>query len=187
LTPDELADSLEFIDGLLEENGINIEAEAERERQRKLEIYDDFLHVETESRTLHIPQPTLGFLMLYQERRRYFEDDEHGLGRLLIALRRMKEPGYIRALRAGADIPPEESQDALKDAYPENKVDYYLAIESAAKWGDSESEKKTRKLLAQRTGLDFEQMERLHSLLSSPDTPRIISSTECQLPISETS
>ena len=187
LTAEEREASLSWIDERHEAAGINIEAEAEQDRRRRVEIYDDFCHVETDVRVLHIPQPTLGFLMLYRERRSYFEDDEHGLGRLLVALRRMKEPGYVRALRAGGDIPDEEADDAFRKVHGEDKLEYYIAVEAAAKRAAEETEKKTRKLLELRTGLPSDLMDRLHSSLNLPGTTSTTSSTESLSEPSETS
>ena len=179
LTPEELEESLAFIDGKLDAKAQNEEAEAARDRKRKVEIYDDFCHIETDIRTLHIPQPTLGFLMLYRERRSYFEDDEHGLGRLMATLMHMKEPGYVRALRAGGDVPNDEADEAMKGVYAEDKAEYYLAIEAAARRGAEETEKKTAKLLELRMGLFSGLMGRLLKSSSLADTPSTSSSTEC--------
>jgi hypothetical protein len=186
ITAEELDESLRWIDERFEAEGRNIEAEAERERHRKVEIYDDFCHVDTGRRVLTIPQPTLGFLMLYRERRSYFEDDEHGLGRLLVGLRRQKEPGFVRALRMGEDIPDEEADEAMRGVYGEDKVEYYLAVEGAARWADGETEKKTPKLLSQRMGIDLVHTELLLRLSNSPDTLLTKSSTECTSAPSET-
>ena len=175
-TLEEINETLERIDA---RGGSNDEAEAERNRKRKVEIYDDFCHVPTDIRTLHIPQPTLGFLMLYGERRSYFEDDEHGLGRLMAALTRQKEPGYIPALRMGGDVPNDEADEAMKGVYGEDRAEYYLAIEAAAQRSADETEKKTMKLLELRMGLDSGLMERLLKSSSLPDTPLTTSSTEC--------
>ncbi len=183
LTQEEREAALKRIDARL---GENKEAEADESRRRKVEIYDDFCHIETELRTLHIPQPTMGFALLYRERRSYFEDDEHGLGRLLVALRRMKEPGYVRALRMGGDIPDEEADEAIKDIYIEDKVEYYLMIEKAMEWGEDEAEKKTVKLLERRMGLGSGCMEPLLKLSKLRDIPSNISSTECPSVPSET-
>ena len=171
ISKEELDESLERIDARIEKEGVNEEAEAVRNRERKVEIYDDFCHVETKLRTLRIPQPTMGFAMLYRERRGYFEDDEHGLGRLLVALKRMKEPGYVRALRMGDLIPDEEADEAMEGIYIEDKLEYYLMIEEAMKWGEDEAEKKTMKLLELRMGLGSGFMERSLKSLSSPGTP----------------
>jgi len=179
LTPEELEESLAFIDSKLDAKAQNEEAEAARDRKRKVEIYDDMCHIETELRTLHIPQPTMGFALLYRERRSYFEDDGHGLGRLLVGLRRMKEPGYIRALRMGELIPDEEAEDAQRSAYVEDKVEYYLAVEAAIEYGENEAEKKTMKLLEQRMGLGSGFMARLLKSSNLPDIPLTNLSTEC--------
>jgi len=176
LTPEFIAEANENIDRQMATNDAATDA---RDRERKLRIYDDFLHYETAARVLHIPQPTLGFLMLYQERRSYFEDDEHGLGRLLVTLRRMKEPGYIQALRAGADFDDEEAMQAQNNAYLEDKPEYYRAIEAAAKWSEEEAEKKTVMLLEERAGLASGFMARLLSLSNLRDIPSSTSSTEC--------
>jgi len=177
-TLEEINETLARIDA---QGGSNDEAEAERNRRRKVEIYDDFCHIETDIRTLHIPQPTLGFLRLYHERRSYFEDDEHGLGRLMVALTRMKEPGYVRALRAGSNIPDDEADEVLNTfgVFSEDRAEYYLAIEAAAQRGADETEKKTMKLLGMRMGLDSGLMGRLLKSLSSADTPSTNLSTEC--------
>jgi len=185
ISPEELAESLAWIDAQHEAKGINIEAEADRDRQRKLEIYDDFCRVDTGLRTLSIPQPTLLFLILYQEKRSYFEDDEHGVGRLLVALRREKEPGYIRALRMGEVIPDDEADEAMRGVYPQDKADYYLAVEQFMKWADAETEKKTAKLLSQRMGIDSAHTELLLKLSSSLAIPSTKSS-ECISAHSET-
>lgn len=181
ITPDELEERLEWIDALHEEQGVNAEADAERERIRKVDIYDDLIHVTTDVRVLHIPQPTLGFIMLYQERRAYFEDDEHGLGRLLVALRRMEDPGFVRGLRMGRGIPDDAADEELnrQGVYGEDVAEYYIAIEGAIKYANEETEKKTKKLLAQRAGLDSDLMERLLSLSNLPGTPLSTLSTEC--------
>lgn len=185
LTQEEREAALKRIDAQL---GENKEAEADESRRRKVEIYDDMVHIETELRTLHIPQPTMGFALLYRERRSYFEDDEHGLGRLLVALRRMKEPGYVRALRMGVDIPDEEADETMNGVgtFIEDKVEYYLAIETAIEWGEDEAEKKTVKLLERRMGLDSGCMAPLLRLSKLPDIPLNISSTECPSAPSET-
>jgi len=167
-TPEEIEQTLARIDA---RRGGETEAEAERNRRRKVEIYDDFCHVTTKLRTLHIPQPTLGFLMLYHERRSYFEDDDHGLGRLMVALRRMKEPGYVRALRMNEVIPDDEAEEAMRGVYSEDRAEYYLVIERMAKYGEDETEKKTAKLLALRMGLDSDLLEHLRSLSSLPGIP----------------
>lgn len=171
ISPEELAERLAWIDKRHEAEGINIEAEADRDRRRKVEIYDDFCQVDTGRRTFVIPQPTLWFLILYQERRSYFEDDEHGVGRLLVALRREKEPGYIRALRMGATIPDDEADEAMREVYPQDKADYYLAVEQFMNWADAETEKKTAKLLSQRMGVDSAHTELLLKLSSSLAIP----------------
>jgi hypothetical protein len=185
LTEEEREAALGRIDARL---GENKETEADESRRRKVEIYDDLVHIETKLRTLHILQPTMGFALLYRERRGYFEDDEHGFGRLLVALKRMKEPGYVRALRMGDLIPDEEADEAMlsKDIYIEDKLEYYLAIETAMEWGEDEAEKKTMKLLELRMGLDSGYMERSLKLSNSPDTPLNTSSTECPSVPSET-
>lgn len=181
ITPEFIAEARRNIDAQEAVQAANTEAEAARNRERKVEIYDDFCHVETKLRTLRIPQPTMGFAMLYRERRSYFEDDEHGLGRLLVALRRMKEPGYVRALRMGDSIPDEEAEEAVlaKDIYIEDKLEYYLAIEGAIEYGEDEAEKKTMKLLELRMGLGSGFMGRSLRSLNSPATPSTTSSTEC--------
>lgn len=186
ITAEELDESLAFIDEQLEAEGVNIEAEADEARRRKVEIYDDFCQVDTGQRTFVIPQPTLGFLMLYRERRSYFEDDEHGLGRLLVALRREKEPGYIRALRMGEVIPDDEAEEAMREVYPQDKVNYYLAVERFMEWAEAETEKKTAELLSKRMGIDSAHTELLLKLSSSLATPSTKSSTECTSAPSET-
>ena len=182
-TSEEIKETLARIEA---RGGVNNEAEADRDRRRQVEIYDDCIHVDTGRRTFLIPQPTLGFSILYRERREYFEDDEHGLGRLLVGLRRMKEPGYVRALRIGTDIPDEEAAEAIKNVHLEDKVDYYLALERFMEWAEDETEKKTAKLLELRTGLGSDLMARLLNLSNLQDTPLMKSSTESTSAPSET-
>ena len=188
ISKEELDESLKRIDARLETEGVNEEAEAARNRERKVEIYDDLCHIETELRTLHIAQPTMGFALLYRERRGYFEDDEHGFGRLLVALKRMKEPGYVRALRMGDLIPDEEADEAMlsKDVYIEDKLEYYLMVEGAIEYGEDETEKKTMKLLEKRMGLSSGSMERSLKSLNSLAIPSTNSSMECTSAPSET-
>ena len=167
LTPEFIADAEENIDEQLE-------AKAEEDSKRTVEIYDDFIHYDNGHRVLRIPQPTLGFLKLYHERREYFWDDELGIGRLLVALRRQKEGRgqYVRALRCGEEIPDEEADSAMSDVHPQDVPDYYHMLKTCEGWAAKEAEKKTAKLV---WGEDAENIksalaEALHNLSSLPGT-----------------
>ncbi len=174
LSEEELAESIKRIEDRADEVGVNKAAELDDDRRRKVRIYDEILHITTERRTLLIPQPTLGTYMLLSERRNFFDDDEHGLGRLLVTLTRQKEPGFIRALRMGGTIDDTEADDAMRGVYAEDKLDYFLGIERVKEWADEISEKKTVELLALRTGFDYEL---LAPLLKSSNFPVIPSTS----------
>lgn len=152
-------------------------------RKRAVEIYDDFCECDNGQRVLRMPQPTLGMLMLYRERREYFWDDEYGVGRLLVALRRQKEGRgkYIRGLRMGGEIPDAEADAAMADVYAEDVVDYYAMMRAAEKFGDEETEKKTAKLAWGKEGEVLLSVLREASLNLSNlrATPSTKSSTEC--------
>ena len=128
------------------------------------EIYNDCVHFETEQDAFSIPEPTLLFFKLYQERRSYIDDPDHGLGRLLTILKRQKEPGYIRALRTGTDIPDDEASEAMKGINPEDRDYYYYAIAYTIKWANEITEKKTEELLARRMGLDPDVLDNVLKL-----------------------
>jgi len=158
-------------------------------RKRIVEIYDDFCCCDTGRRVIRIPQPTLAFLMLYNEQREYFWDDGHGLGRLLAALRRQKEGRgeYIRGLRIGEKIPDEEADAAMSGVYAEDKVDYYAMVHAADKLGKDETKKKMAKLFwGKMDDMPSALTALLLNLSSLPDIPSTNSSTKCTLAHSET-
>lgn len=171
LTDEELAESLKRIEDRSDAAGVNKAAELDDDRRRKVRIYDEMLHITTERRTLLIPQPTLGSYMLLSERRNFFDDDEHGLGRLMVVLTRQKEPGFIRALRMGGTVDDAEADKAMVGVYIEDKLDYFLAIERVKEWADEISEKKTVELLALRTGFDYELLAPLLKSSNFQDIP----------------
>ncbi len=125
------------------------------------EIYNDCVHFETDHETVSIPQPTLLFFKLYRDRRGYIDDPDHGLGRLLTILKRQKEPGYLRALRAGTDIPDEEAAEASKGINPEDRDYYYYAVKYALRYGNRITEEKTKILLAKRLRVDAKDLDKM--------------------------
>jgi hypothetical protein len=142
ITPEFLAEARENIE----------EQEARRDvddSKRVMEIYNDFCTCTVGSRVLRIPQPTLGFLYLYHERQEYFWDDERGVGRLLVALKRQMEGRgqYIRALRCGELIPDEEADEAMHGVRAEDVGVYFGMVNAAEEYGRKETKKKMAKIL----------------------------------------
>ncbi len=124
-----------------------------------IEIHDDRVYIDGKHRSYSIPEPTLAFFRLYKERRGYFDDEAHGLGRLLAALKRQLEPGYIRALRAGKNIPNEEAQEEAEGTYAAEFAECHYAILYVAAWANKINEEKAKKLLQLRMKLDDKALE----------------------------
>ena len=118
-------------------------------KEYAIEIANDQCYCYTDRGTVAIPQPTLGFLLVYQERESYFRDPELGVGRILVALKHQQTPGYSRAIKNGGEIPDEEARAAQADAHPDRDV-YYAMIHRAFNYGAEECERKLKLLYAER-------------------------------------
>ncbi len=134
--PEFIAEARAHVDELHAKAAVN-------DDKKRLDIYDDFTRKDIDGRVISIPQPTLGFLLLYGERKRYFWDGKLGLGRLLVVLNRMREGGgdYIRRLRAGGLIPDGEARKALKGIKAVDAPHYFALVHAAEIYGDEEKQK----------------------------------------------
>jgi hypothetical protein len=122
-------------------------------KEYKIEIAGDYCYCDTDSGTVAIPQPTLGFIFAYQDRLSYFRDPDLGLGRVLVTLsRQLEDRGkFISNIRKGGDIPDDEARAAQEGTHPDRNV-YYAMIHRAINYGAEECERKMKLLFAKERG-----------------------------------
>ena len=98
-----------------------------------------------------MPQPTLFFLKTFRDRKDYFCDPRHGLGRVLVALHHQKDAGYLVAIRSGADINEADATAAVANIPPDHTQHYYDMILYAYTFAADITAAKFKELITLRT------------------------------------